>query len=283
MAFRLYSTALVFLFCVYCVSSRSVKRTYGAVWSYEGDTGPEYWPEIDTTCAGDHQSPIDVVLDDTKDARESFGPFEYTLTDGSFTITNNGHSAQVDIDGGTYEFSGSGLPGEKYRLQQFHWHWGSTNDKGSEHTVDGKQEAAENHFVLYDMDYESYDAAKTEADAIAVISVLITIGEEDNPAYVPIVDALANITNTGVTISLEELQVQDFLPKDMEYYAHYRGSFTTPSCYETVIWTIMQERVEISQKQIDAFRTLLFSDGKPMVDNFRPTQPVNDRVVYLVK
>jgi hypothetical protein len=30
-----------------------------------------------------------------------------------------------------------------YRLQQFHCHWGSTSDKGSEHTVDGQSYAAE--------------------------------------------------------------------------------------------------------------------------------------------
>lgn len=30
-----------------------------------------------------------------------------------------------------------------YHLEQFHCHWGETNDAGSEHTVDGKQYAAE--------------------------------------------------------------------------------------------------------------------------------------------
>lgn len=31
----------------------------------------------------------------------------------------------------------------KYRLEQFHWHWGSANNKGSEHTVNGQMYAAE--------------------------------------------------------------------------------------------------------------------------------------------
>lgn len=30
-----------------------------------------------------------------------------------------------------------------YRLKQFHFHWGSRDDKGSEHTVDGKVYPAE--------------------------------------------------------------------------------------------------------------------------------------------
>ena len=36
------------------------------------------------------------------------------------------------------------LEGE-YHLGQFHFHWGSAEDKGSEHTVDGKRYFAEVH------------------------------------------------------------------------------------------------------------------------------------------
>ena len=32
---------------------------------------------------------------------------------------------------------------DTYRLEQFHCHWGSNGDKGSEHTVDGRSYAAE--------------------------------------------------------------------------------------------------------------------------------------------
>lgn len=37
---------------------------------------------------------------------------------------------------------GGPLPGP-YRLRQFHLHWGSSDDHGSEHTVDGVKYAAE--------------------------------------------------------------------------------------------------------------------------------------------
>lgn len=30
-----------------------------------------------------------------------------------------------------------------YRLRQFHFHWGQTDEQGSEHTVDGKKYASE--------------------------------------------------------------------------------------------------------------------------------------------
>lgn len=40
------------------------------------------------------------------------------------------------------ELSGGPL-GHKYKLEQFHCHWGCTSSKGSEHTVDGKPYAGE--------------------------------------------------------------------------------------------------------------------------------------------
>lgn len=40
------------------------------------------------------------------------------------------------------ELSGGPL-GHKYKLEQFHCHWGCTSTKGSEHTVDGVPYAGE--------------------------------------------------------------------------------------------------------------------------------------------
>ena len=40
---------------------------------------------------------------------------------------------------------GGALDGE-YELWQFHAHWGSEDGQGSEHTVDGKNYAAEVHY-----------------------------------------------------------------------------------------------------------------------------------------
>ena len=50
---------------------------------------------------------------------------------------NDGHSMKFEPD------KGAALPGVSfagsYKLLQFHFHWGSTNDRGSEHTVDGQR------------------------------------------------------------------------------------------------------------------------------------------------
>ena len=36
----------------------------------------------------------------------------------------------------SHRIKGAGLPGT-YRIAQLHFHWGSDNNKGSEHTIDG--------------------------------------------------------------------------------------------------------------------------------------------------
>jgi len=270
-------TVLLVLVGVYHVTAYSVaKRSHG--WSYEGETGPEFWPEIDPTCGGQSQSPINIDLETA--TPYVFDPFNLRWTGGSFKMTNNGHSVQIDVTGGKYEVSGGGLPGAQYRLLQFHWHWGSANYKGSEHTVDGFQYSAENHFVLYDTQYGDFDTAKTQPDGIAVIAVLVKVGEH-NHAYDPVAHALSQVINPGDVQPMSGvLNPLGILPGDLSEFARYRGSLTTPSCLETVLWTVMLEPVEISQSQLNAFHQVLDHDGHHLADNFRPTQPLNGRTVY---
>ena len=40
------------------------------------------------------------------------------------------------------------LGGDNYELLQFHFHWGSTNDRGSEHTIDGTRYIDETISIL---------------------------------------------------------------------------------------------------------------------------------------
>lgn len=59
-------------------------------------------------------------------------------------MTNNGHSLQYNPAGGvSTNISGGPLGGSTYTLAQFHFHFGSQDTKGSEHTVNGFQYPAE--------------------------------------------------------------------------------------------------------------------------------------------
>ena len=107
-------------------------------------TGPGNW--TGTCKIGTKQSPIAIKSADTK--YENLGSFILKNYDSvpnnvNFTVKNMGHGfAITGFPPNTYNVSGGGL-GDVYTTVQFHLHWGSENTKGSEHTLDGKQFAAE--------------------------------------------------------------------------------------------------------------------------------------------
>jgi len=64
------------------------------------------------------------------------------ILDVTFTGSNNGHALEMTFPARVYNVSGGGLTGV-YTTVQFHFHWGPDNSVGSEHTVNGKEYAAE--------------------------------------------------------------------------------------------------------------------------------------------
>ncbi|KAL8593390.1 hypothetical protein ACOMHN_067065 [Nucella lapillus] len=61
-----------------------------------------------------------------------------------------------------------------YVLDQFHFHWGSRNDVGSEHLIDGKAFPLEMHMVHH----SAYDSSQ-----LAVLSFLFEMHQTDNPNF----------------------------------------------------------------------------------------------------
>jgi carbonic anhydrase len=61
----------------------------------------------------------------------------------------------------------------------------------------------------------------------------------------------------------------DILPQGKQY-RHYIGSLTTPPCSEGVRWIVMNESIEMSPAQIEAFKAVF-------PHNARPVQPLEDR------
>ncbi len=51
-------------------------------------------------------------------------------------------------------------------------------------------------------------------------------------------------------VSIPAFDIQSLLPKDLGRYYRYNGSLTTPPCYQSVIWTLFHERVQISKAQV---------------------------------
>ena len=73
-------------------------------WSYEGETSPEHWAEIekDSDCSGTRQSPINIIDINTVSAKQEDRKLEFYYSAKTVlnTVRNNGHSIQYDFERG---------------------------------------------------------------------------------------------------------------------------------------------------------------------------------------
>nr|KAG5687653.1 hypothetical protein BaRGS_027545 [Batillaria attramentaria] len=189
-------------------------------------------------------------------------------------------SVRVDYKSGDLRVSDGGLQDE-YSVAQYHFHWGSVDTQGSEHTVDCKAYPMEMHVVTFNRKYGDLERAMKREDGLAALGIFFEISSKDNPDFQPIIEALAKINRPGIVIELAPVPLRDLLPADTGRYYRYPGSITTPPCREVVTWTVFSEPVRISAKQMKAFRSLWFEDRMPDgYNNFRPVQPLNrDRII----
>ncbi|KAM9332495.1 carbonic anhydrase 1-like [Pholidichthys leucotaenia] len=249
-------------------------------WGYGEDNGPEKWAENFPVANGPRQSPIDIVPGDANyDA--GLKPLSVKYDPSTcLDILNNGHSFQVtfvdDTDSSTLT---DGPISGTYRLKQFHFHWGASDDRGSEHTVAGTKYPAELHLVHWNTKYASFADAASQPDGLAVIGVFLKIGDE-NANLSNVLDAFDMIKSKGKQTSFANFDPSTLLPGCLHYWT-YDGSLTTPPLLESVTWIVCKEPISISSEQMAKFRKLLFSsEGEAeccMVDNYRPPQPLKGR------
>merc|ERR1712072_998395 len=245
-------------------------------WCYEGNCGPEFWETRYEDCAGESQSPIDVEWPEGNLANAGRLTFEGydRLRAGEVIngeadmigsngdrlngeVVNNGHTAVLGV---VHEDENDGImtgpvlgEGQSYQMLQLHFHWGADNSKGSEHTINGEEFPMEMHIVHKKVGLTVEEALGT-SDGLAVVGQMLQISAEDNEVLTPLIESLANIAN-------------------------YDGSLTTPTCNEAVRWILFKEPIPISASQMEAFRALKDNADMPMVDNYRPPQPLNGREV----
>ncbi|XP_054716556.1 carbonic anhydrase 5B, mitochondrial-like [Uloborus diversus] len=203
------------------------------------------------------------------------------------SLLNTGEGWKVIIEGQDSCLTGGPLQ-HSYQLVQFHSHWGKCHKTGSEHTVDGEGFAAELHLVHWNMDlYNSVEEALASKKGVAVIGVFFQIGKHHDE-LAKITDLLCEIVNKGDECPLsKKIDPSAFFP--VHDYWTYEGSLTTPPCHESVTWILFKKPVEVSEEQLDKFKMLFsstlkaFVNGAPIrsrvVENCRPSQPLNGRVI----
>ncbi|KAG6932648.1 carbonic anhydrase 13, partial [Chelydra serpentina] len=244
---------------------------------------PARWKEVFPVANGDRQSPIDIKTEETKydPALPPISP-NYDPTSAKI-ILNNGHSTGVEFDDTENKsvLRGGPLTGS-YRLRQIHFHWGASDDIGSEHAVDGKKYAAELHVVHWNSDkYSTFVEAARQRDGLAVMAVFLKIGES-NSQLKKITDRLDTIRAKGKQALFTNFDPSCLLPHSLDYWT-YLGSLTVPPLLESVIWIILREPISVSSEQLTKFRSLLCTaEGEGacrMLRNYRPPQPLKGREV----
>ncbi|XP_030072006.1 carbonic anhydrase 2 [Microcaecilia unicolor] len=252
------------------------------LWGYDSHNGPDHWHKSFPIAKGDHQSPINII---TKEVHydPSLQPLKISYDASTVrTILNNGHSFNVEFDDSEDKsvLTGGALPGT-YRLKQFHFHWGSCDDHGAEHTVDGVKYAAELHLVHWNTKYGSFSDAAQNCDGLAVIGIFLKVGQA-RPQLQKIIDALDSIQTQGKKAPLTNYDPSGLLPSSLDFWT-YEGSLTTPPLLECVIWNVLKEPISVSHEQMVKLRSLLFNNENEtpchMQDNFRPPQPLKGRKV----
>ena len=244
--------------------------TTGFDWNYQH---PEDWKKSKGFVKdGKRQSPINIVASQASKCA-SLVPLKLnTVWNESITgkNANTGRSVQfTPTDACVSMENHLGM----YELQQFHVHWGSSRQDGTEHQIDGKQCAAEFHFVLKKT---SGDAA--DGDHLSVLAVLcvedrrvpITPGSVWEKIMPP-VEYRAHTSIAGLVLS-------DLLPDDLSYF-HYEGSLTTPPCSEVVQWFVLQKSIPVPLAYLQALRQVKDEEGHTLQCNCRDIQPLNRRHV----
>jgi carbonic anhydrase len=229
-----------------------------AHWSYEGETGPEHWSQLEegSACGGRQQSPVNIISVDTQPDRSENWPLvlRYPPQTHIHDVVNNGHSIQYDFDEGDEIV----FRGARYALKQVHFH------EPSEHTINGLRYPIEMHLVHYSEERNEF-------------AVLALMGEEGRSSaafeflerYLPLPPGETRVIDRAFSL-------RSALPALLEPRFHYRGSLTTPPCSENVNWIVFRTPITLSHEQVLEMQRMM------PLNNYRGIQALNGRSVALV-
>jgi len=257
-------------------------------WGYDEHNGPATWAQTFPAARGLSQSPIDLRYETTSyDGKltEKMVEWSYEPEDSSFA-RNDGHILVISVNGDRSSLKGGPLK-NKYKIENFHFHWGSDNSCGSEHLLEGKAFPAEVHVVHYNTEYGSFANAVDKPNGLCVLGSFIDIGPPHEGMTPLFNELLAHCKYKFNEFDLSAIGGADpatLLPdaaSSPEFYS-YAGSLTTPPCFESVLWINFLEPITFSQEQIDCLRQMSLSpdsDEPKLVNNFRPVCPLGNRTV----
>ncbi|CAM4827616.1 unnamed protein product, partial [Rotaria magnacalcarata] len=250
-------------------------------WDY-GENGPDVWYERYPKCAGQLQSPINILTACT--THKNFTPFTFGAgynKEHNFTIKNNGHTIIGTFNNeaslSALRFTGGDIKGT-FEFVNFHLHWGENHRSGSEHEVNGIKYPGEIHFV-----YANPSTNQTAVLAIFMQSIFLQ--NETDPSPVHLLDEETRrewrrFFDLAQTLKIEDnstvvnLSLSLLMGDNLQDFWRYEGSLTTPPCTEGVIWTIFKEPIFFVESEFSSFRQNIY------FEDHRLPQPLYTRDIY---
>lgn len=128
--------------------------------------------------------------------------------------------------------------------------------------------------------FTEMDQALGRPGGLAVLAAFLQEGPEENSAYEQLLSHLGEIPEEGSETWIPGLDVSALLPSDLSRYFRYEGSLTTPPCSQGVIWTVFNQTVKLSAKQLHTLSGSLWGPGDSRLQlNFRAAQPLDGRMI----
>eukprot|EP00794_Sanderia_malayensis_P013892 gene13892-15340_t len=266
--FSILTTALLLIACI------------------DNGQGPNNWYKFSPACAGKRQSPVDIETNNVEfESKEiELNRYQNEVSRMTYELANNGHAAQITL-GNVPSSVFLEVFGNAFKPWQFHFHWGSNDKVGSEHTLDGKQFSAEMHFVHVNKKYPTTDEALKHGDGLLVLGTFIKVCKRGNQLFEHLVASFDKIQHKDDKVTIDEIPLDAVMPEKTDDFYYYKGSLTTPGCNEAVLWVVYRDTLCISPAQLAKFRGLKKNakgsahGDAALVNNFRPVQKLYGRTI----
>ncbi|KAL5011775.1 hypothetical protein ScPMuIL_010326 [Solemya velum] len=252
-------------------------------WKYEGFAGPDRWGEFWSMCRdGKQQSPINInpeeLLYDPNLKHLEINPEHNINVNGILENTENDITFRLDDIAEQQMNITQGPLSYVYRITELKLHYGSEDSIGSEHHIGGRSFPAELQIMGYNADlYRNFTEAMSGNKGLAIISVLIDIGDEINRAFDVFKRKFNSISQLRSQTKIHAFSIKGLLPPVETNYITYEGSLTQPGCQETATWIIYNKPVYFAQQQLLDLRAIVNQNW--FHSNARRTMPLNQRVV----
>ncbi|CAG2180838.1 unnamed protein product, partial [Oppiella nova] len=189
------------------------------------------WPQHGyKKCGGQQQSPIRLISSDATGEELHINLRNYRKPIKLAYIENNGHTVQIGFsDKFIITVYGSASNFKPYIFNQLHFHWGSYNGVGSEHTIDGYRGPLEIHLVHYNRKYSSFDEAADKSDGLMVLGALYKISSRNNRFMSTVMSLVKSVPKyKDKALILQSFTLRSLLPSRLKPFFVYDGSLTTP-------------------------------------------------------